>query len=274
MAARNQEQQAKARGDRLFGLQAARITRDAASALVAGAPYALAGTHLLAHELIGPFFSDERVWGAGIRHALMNEEAKEAARHFLGFAVLTVLAVVCPPAAFVVGVAVALGEVVHTRSRLDLYRGLINPELVLNRAELELELYIAYAGLALALVPEARTAVRAVSVGVRGGLRRGVGAGVRLAGRSVLRHASRQTTEALSRELLPALVRQAATNLVMDKLVEAVTGPILMRVQQEIAIHTAVGGSAGAAALIAAIERAAGRRAAEPLPPGFAAEAP
>jgi hypothetical protein len=273
MRQRNLEQQVKARGDRLFGLQSARITRDATSSQVAGVPFALAGAHLLAHEMIGPFFGGDRIWADGIYDALTEEDAKDTARHILEFAVLTVLAVCCPPAAFVVGAVIAAAEVIHARSRLDLYRALINPELVLNRAELELELYIAYVGFALALIPEATTAVRTVSIGVRKGLRSGAGAGLRLAGKSLLRHASRQTTAALSRELLPALVREVATNLVMNKVIEAVTGPILERIGREIALHSAVGGQAGAAALIQAIEHDAGRRAEEPLPPGLAEEA-
>ncbi|WP_207537829.1 hypothetical protein [Sabulicella rubraurantiaca] len=273
MARRNKEQREKAADDDLFGLQAARITRDAMAAQVPGAPYALTGTHLLAHEMLGPFFRGDPIWGAGIRHALLNEEAKATFSRFVEFAGLTILAVLCPPAAFVAGVALATVEVVHARSRMDLYGSLINPELVLNRAELEMELYISYVGLALALVPEATTAVRAVSVGVRGGLRAGAGAGLRIAGRSVLRHASRQTTEALSRELLPALIREAATNLVMDKVIEVVSGPVLAALERELAVHGAVGGRAGAERLIRSIEQDADRRAQAPLPPGFAQEA-
>jgi hypothetical protein len=272
MAQKNREQTEKARGDDLFGLQAARIAPSAMSAQVPGAPYALVNTHLLAHQLLGEFFNGDHIWGDGIRDALMNEEAKTRFIHVFEFVGLVMLAVLCPPAAFVAGVAIAVVEVVHAHARLDLYRGLINPELVLNRAELELELYIAYAGLALSLLPEATTAVRAASIGVRGGLRRGAGAGIRLAGRSLLRHASRQTTTALSRELLPALVREAATNLVMQHVIEIALGPVLERVQRQLAIHTAQGGIAGAEALIRAIEHDAGRRAEAPLPPGLAAE--
>ncbi len=272
MAEKNREQTEKAKGDDLFGLQAARITESAMAAQVPGAPYALTGTHLLAHQLLGDFFNGDPVWGAGIRDALMSEQSKSRFWLVVEFVGLVALAVLCPPAAFVLGVAIAVVEVSRAQSRLDLYRGLINPELVLNRAELELELYIAYAGLALSLIPEATTAVRAVSIGVRGGLRRGVGVGIRLAGRSVLRHASRQTTAALSRELLPALVREAATNLMIQHVIEIALGPVLERVQRQIAIHTAQGGTAGAEALIRAIEHDAGRRAEAPLPPGIEME--
>ncbi len=275
MARRNQEQTEKARGDRLFGLQAARIARDAAAAQVPGAPYALSGTHILAHELLGEFFDGDRIWGDGIRDALTGEEAKENLRLFGEFGALTALAVLCPPAApaaVVAGVFVAGVEVYHARSRLELHRALINPELVLNRAELELELYIAYAGVALSLLPEARTAIRAASIGVRGGLRRGAVAGARLAGRSVMRHASRQVTTALQRELLPALLQEVATGLAMQHVIETALGPVLARVERELALRRGVGGMAGAEALIQAIERDAGRRAEAPLPPGLDGE--
>ncbi|MFT8245007.1 hypothetical protein [Roseomonas sp. BN140053] len=272
MARRNAEQTAKAQGDELFGLQAAAIQRNAASTQVPGAPYALTGTHLLAHELLGAFFEGDRVWGAGIRDALMNEQAKKRFRLVFEFAALTLLAVLCPPAAFAVGVGLAVAEVAHARARLQLYRGLINPELVLNRAELELQLYVAYVGVALALLPEAGTAARAISLGVRGGMRAGAAVGARLAMRSVLRSANRQITHALSRQLLPTLVQEAATNLLIQHVIEAALGPVLERVQREIALHTAVGGRDGALALIEAIERDAGRRAEAPLPAALLGE--
>src|SRR5262249_51278281 len=131
-----------------------------------------------------------------------------------------------------------------------------------------------YAGLVLSLVPEATTAIKAASLGVRGAARVGVVGGLRIAGRSIVRTASRQVTEALSRELLPTLVREVATQVVMDQVLQAVLGPVIEHIEKELQLRTAVGGRQGALALIEAIERSAQRRAEAPLPPGFDDGAP
>ena len=173
----------------------------------------------------------------------------------------------CAPAAFVAGVAVAGHEVDKAQARKDLYRALINPELVLNRAEIELELYIAYVGLALSLLPEAGTALKAASLGLRGAARSGVAVGLRLAARSVARQISRQVTEQLARELLPALIQELAVNLLMEQVViPEVIGPMIAVGERELALRNSVGGRAGAERLIDEIERAAAQRAGRALP--------
>lgn len=269
MASKNREKQREARADRLFGIQAGRISESFAKDEDNIPGYTLGGIHKLAHQQIGQFFRGDSAYAEGIDYVFSVELGKGGITHFFEFTGLVLLSVLCPPAAFVAGVAVAAHEVEKAESRADLYKALINPELVLNRAEIELERYIAYAGLVLSLVPEATTAIKAASLGVRGAARVGVAGGLRIAGRSVMRHASRQVTEALSRELLPALVREVATQVVMDQVLQAVLGPVIERIEKELQLRMAVGGRQGALALIEAIERSAERRAEAPLPPGF-----
>jgi hypothetical protein len=274
MAFKNREKQEEARADRLFGLQAGRISESFAADEDNIPGYTLGGIHKLAHEQIGQFFRGDDSYAEGIDHAFSVELGKQGLTHFFEFTGIILLSVLCPPAAFVAGVAIAAHEVEKAESRADLYKALINPELVLNRAEIELERYIAYAGLVLSLVPEATTAIKAASLGVRGAARVGVVGGLRIAGRSIVRTASRQVTEALSRELLPTLVREVATQVVMDQVLQAVLGPVIEHIEKELQLRTAVGGRQGALALIEAIERSAQRRADAPLPPGFDDGAP
>jgi len=272
MARLNAEQRTEASGDLRFGLRVGRINEDYNASLVPGLPYNLAGVHLLAHEQIFPFFDGEiNAYAQGVDHIFSVELGIQGLTHFFTFTGLVLLAVVCAPAAFVAGVGTAAIEVERAEARRDLYRSLINPELVLNRTEVELECYIAYVGLALSLLPEAGTAARAISVGVRGAARRGAVAGMRIAARSVVRQASRQVTEQLAGDMLPALLREVTTNLLMEQvIVPQVIGPVIAAVEREMQVRMSVGGMAGANRLIEQIEAEAIRRSAVPLPHGLA----
>lgn len=263
----------EAGADPLYGLQVGRIQEDTGPAgQVPGLPYVLGGVHLLAHEQLYPFFGGDTAYAEGLNHVFSVELGKQGLTHFAIFTGLVLLAVVCAPAAFVAGVAVAVHEVDKAQDRRDLYRALINPELVLNLAEIEMELYIAYVGLALSLLPEAGTALKAASLGLRGAARSGVAVGLRLAARSIARTVSRQVTEQLARELLPALIHEFAVNLFMEQVViPKVIGPMIAAVERELALRTSVGGQAGADRLIDEIERAAALRSAHPLPAGTGA---
>jgi hypothetical protein len=267
MSRLNREKRQEAAADLRFGLRVGRISSEnPRSTAVPGLPYDLAGVHQLAHEQLYPFFGAETdAYAEGVNHIFGVELGIQGLEHFFTFTGLVLLAVVCAPAAFVAGVQLAAREVEHANARRDLYRSLINPELVLNRTEIELERYIAYVGLALSLLPEAGTAARAISVGVRGAARRGAMVGLALAGRSIVRHVSRQVTEQLAHELLPALIREVATNLLMEQvIVPAVIGPIVEAVERELRVRMSVGGLAGAERLIQQIEDEARRRAGQP----------
>jgi hypothetical protein len=267
MLRENANHQEKARGDRLFGVQVEEATRSQLYVSGGDAPFGLQGVHLLAHQQIGSFFHGSRIYERGVRHVLLNEISKREFVGFIEFTALVVLSVVCPPAAFVAGVGIAAYDVHHALGRRDLYRSLIDPSLVLNRAEVELGVYIAYAGLALSLLPEAGTAIKAGVAAGRGVAVGGLRAGARAAASSVVRSWTRQVTHALERELLPALVQEAAMNALMDKLIEAALPAVLDSIQREIAIHGAIGGQAGALRYLEDLERRMGHAAAAPLPP-------
>jgi hypothetical protein len=260
----NDEKQMEARFDPKFGLRTGRIQESSQGTDVPG--YKLSGIHQLAHEQIAEFFRGDSAYAEGIDHAFSVELGLQGLEHAFTFIGLAFLAVVCPPAAFVVGVELAAIEVVKAESRADLYRALIDPELVLNRAEIEMERYIAYVGLALSLLPEATTAVRAASIGLRGAAKKGLTTGLRIAGRSIIRQMSRQATEALLKASMERLLLELATNAIMELVIPSVVGPVIEAVEREIAVHTSVGGKKGALELIDAIEREAAKRQAAPLP--------
>lgn len=271
MARHNREKRMEALFDFRFGLRVGKISEDVQGLSVPGVGVQLAGVHQIAHEQIYAFFgSHTEAYSRGLNHVFGVELGIQAFEQFFTFTGMILLAVICAPAAFVAGVAVAAHEVEKAESRMDLYKALINPELVLNRAEIEMERYIAYVGFALSLLPEAGTAAKALSVGVRGAAKKGVGVGLRLAGRSVMRQVSRQVTEQLARDMLPALLHEIATNLIMEKVVVPyVIGPVIAQIEAELVLRTSVGGMAGAEKLIEELEQAAAKRNAAALPHGI-----
>jgi hypothetical protein len=254
-----------------FGIRTGKISEDVQGLVVEGVELQLAGVHQIAHEQIYPFFgSHTKTYASGLNYVFGVELGIQAFEHFAVFTGMILLAVICAPAAFVAGVASAAYEVHKANERMNLYKALINPELVLNRAEIEMERYVAYVGLALSLLPEAGTAVKAASVGFRGAAKKGIGVGLRLAGRAVVKQVSRQVTEQLAKEMLPALLHEIATNLLMEQVVVPyVVGPVIAKIQHELELTTSVGGMDGAEKLIAQLEAEAEQATQAPLPAGL-----
>lgn len=262
MQANNTEMLGKARRDVWFAFSASRISEHIPSATVSGSRYALQGIHLQAHEQLGEFFLGDRYYAQGIDLLFGSEEGRRALSGFFLTVGIVGLSILCPPAGFVVGVGVAAYEVGKAKEKERLYGALIDPELVLTRAEVEVELFAAYLGFALSLIPEAGTAVKAVARGGKVALRAGVGAGARAAGRYVVRRATKQIIEAASKDLLERFVVELTTNLVMERVIEQVMAPILAHLEREAQIRSAVGGPAGAQVILAILgeERAKAAR--------------
>jgi hypothetical protein len=246
MSANNTEMLGKVRSSATFAFRASRISDHIPSATVSGSRYALQGIHLVTHGQIGEFFAGDTFYALGI-DALFNAELGR--EELMGFGItvgIVLLSVLCPPLGFVVGVAVAVHDVRHARERERLYGALIDPELVLTRAEVEVELFAAYLGLAMSLVPEAGTIGGAVMRGGRVALRSGMRAGLRVARGFVVRRVTRQIVEAASRDLLQAFVTEILINEVMEKIIQKVMEPILAHIEREAQLTGAVGGREGA----------------------------
>jgi hypothetical protein len=259
MQSNNTEMIGKARDSAWWAFRASRISDNIPAATVPGSRYALQGIHLQVHLQIGAFFGGDVFYALGI-DALFNAELGRQELSSFGLNLgIVLLCVLCPPAGFLVGVAVAVGEVVHVRERARLYGSMLDPELVLTKAEVEVELFAAYLGLALSLLPEVGTAAGAVAHGGKVALRAGLRAGVRSAGRYVARRVARQVVEAAARDLLQAFITEILVNEVMSRVIEKVLEPVLAHIEREAILTGAVGGPEGArfALMVLGEERAA-----------------
>jgi hypothetical protein len=254
MRANNTEMLGKVREDARFAFKASRISDNIPSATIPGGRYALQGIHLVVHQEIGEFFAGDVFYALGVDDLFSAELGRQELAAFgltLGIVLLSVL---CPPLGFLAGVAVAVHDVRKAREKERLYGSMIDPELVLTRAEVEVELFAAYLGLALSLLPEVGTIGGAVMRGGRVALRAGIGAGMRSAGRHVARRVSRQIAEAASRDLLEAFITEILVNAVMEKIIQKVLEPILARIEREAQLTGAVGGPEGARFILMVLE--------------------
>lgn len=262
MQANNEEMLGKARQDRWFCFRASRLSENIPEATVSGSCYALQGIHLQAHLAIGEFFLGDPYYARGIDYLFMSEEGRQA---LIGFGImvgLVILSVLCPPAAFIVGVTIAVHDVAKAKEKERLFESMIDPELVLTRAEVEMELFAAYLGLALSLIPEAGTVIGAagrgakavVRTGLRAGLRQGLRAGASAVGRSIARSVARQMLHAMRQDLLTAFVRELSVNLVMDQVIQKAMAPVLAHIEREAMIEESVGGPEGARFVLAMLD--------------------
>jgi hypothetical protein len=207
----------------------------------------LQGIHKLADEQIGDSFVLAPNWYGRALNDLLSAEAGKAELLFAG---LTLLAVLCPPLGAVAGAVVAVRAYGKALEKKALFRSLIDPDLIMTRAEVEAELFAAELGLVLAFIPEVKPILRGAAKGiqvvteegVRGSaravvqqVRRGLSLEGLTAAASALRQRfAAQVAEQLKDGLIEAMIKQLAVNEVMDLfLSNLLVDPVIERIQEE-----------------------------------------
>jgi hypothetical protein len=246
MKADNKEITSKVTDDWRYAFEASQIQESLPAASIPGTSFALHGIHLQAHEQIGEFFQGCRYYPAGINALFNGRLGQESLTSFFEFTGLVLLAILCPPAAAVAGIGLAVHQYGLALEKEMLYDALIDPESVISHAEVEAELFAAKLGLALAFIPEVGSVLKVGSYGVKAVSRAGLAGGSRLVGRYVARRITSEMLEALSRNLAIAFAKEVVTNLVMNEIMEVVMEPIIKHIEREATITGAAGGSQGA----------------------------
>jgi hypothetical protein len=212
----------------------------------------LHGIHLLAHQQIAPYFGGSRAYAAGVQRLFMGEHALEVVESLLVLGALVVVSVLCPPLGYVAGAALAIAQYADTAEKVEIRDALVNPEQVVDLAELDVEQFAAALGVVLALIPEApaaiRTAYRAGAAAVE--------EGTLLAAKRVALTALRESAVAGMRRVIEqGFVKLVVTELVkvevMTTLLRHALAPLLRSVAESSRESGPVGGTRGALALIA-----------------------
>jgi hypothetical protein len=258
MSASNTEKTSEARDDWQYAFRASRINESLPSATIPGTSFVLQGIHLMAHQQLGEFFGGDPYYPEGINSLFNAELGFEALKDFFEYGGIILLSVICPPLGVAFGMATAVYHYEEAADRQELYQALIDPDLVMNRAELEAEMFAARLGLALAFIPEAGSILgRGASIGVRlgargsarlvartarGAIRRGL---VRSAGRALARHLTTAMIRQIEQGLVRAFISEIMIDRFMDRIIREVMEPVMAHVEREAAVTGSVGGSAG-----------------------------
>jgi hypothetical protein len=174
-----------------------------------------------------------------------GELGKKSLIDFFEFTGLVFLSVVCPPAAFVVGVGLALHTMAEAEDKAALYGALIDPEQIISRAEVEAELFAAKLGLALAFIPDAPAIAKGGIVGARVALEEGVMAGARSVFGAVRQSAMRAMAHALEKGLIETFVKECVKAEMINLVVERVMTPVIEDIEREVQATGPVGGLPG-----------------------------
>lgn len=247
MKRNNEEQQEETTSDSMHAFEMGQISEDAAKATIRGTTVPLQGIHLMAHETVGEFFRGDDWYGRGVDHIFSVVLGMRGLRTFFEVTIVLGLSVVCPPLGTAVGAGLALYQYAEALEKKQLYESLIDPELVISRAQLEAELFAAQLGVALSFIPEAGSIVaKGLGIGVRAGTRAGARVAGELAeeaveqtatrgiGRAIIGRLSREAAESLKHGVLVAFAREIVTDQVMDALVgKLMIEPIVQEIYRE-----------------------------------------
>jgi len=239
MLQNNAEMAKKAAGDKTFAFTSSPIEEQIPAATVSGSKYALQGVHLIAHEQIGDAFRGSSYYAGGIDDLFDSEEGKKAllgAGLMVGLVLISVLVPGGAVIAMAVGGVMGAHELDKAYEKKRLYRALIDPDLVLRYADVEAELFAAWIGAAIAVIPEAGPATKALLAGGKQVLKGEAKAVAKTAGKAIAKRVVAELAEYAAKDLLEAFVKEAVINVVMDQIMQRALGPLIEHVSKEAAI--------------------------------------
>jgi len=257
----NREITEEAKSSPVFAFRNQQIIEDAARA-AAETRFTLTGIHQLAHEQIGEFFEGDPFYALGVQDLLIAELGRREIWAFFEFTGLTVLSILCPPLGVVAGIGTGLYHYAEAREKERIYQALIDPELVISRAEVEADLFATKLGAVLSFLPvavelgaAAKQAFRVV--GTEAGVAaREAGAGARAAAK--LAEEAGKLYLTAEEGFTKLLATQLAENWVADQVISLALTPIMERLDEEWGTTGPIGGLDRALAKV--IERAERRR--------------
>lgn len=220
----------------MFAFRVGKIREDLPGRTIPYTDLALQGIHLLTHEAIGDAFGGARAYALGVQYVFNVEQGRQMLMVFGETVSVIALAVICPPAAAALG-AVFAGIHYSDAAEIDtLYGALIDPELILNRAEVEFDLFLAGFEIALSVLPEAGALIRLGSSGVRVGMRSGLRAGARSLGRRARRQLMVSVGRQIKTGIANHVVREVLTDRAMTLILPHLLGPVMNQIHREISV--------------------------------------
>jgi hypothetical protein len=254
MAEKNQEITDKTLGDFEFGFEkGGPIVENVREATISGTSVVLQGVHLIAHKEIGEFFRGDAFYARGVDFLFSSELGLRSLTAFGEFVGIVLLTVVCPPAGIAAGIAAAEYHYEEAVEKEDIYKALIDPELVVTRAEVEAGLFAAKLGYALSFLPVgfeiAGAARQAFKVAATEAVEEAATAAARTAAAEAAEAAAVQLITKVEAGLVEKFVVELAKAWLINKVLEAGIRPFIEAIQKEVTATGPVGGLDRALAL-------------------------
>lgn len=195
----------------------------------------LSGIHQLADRRLRPLFPDEQVYVEAMRRLTATEIGRAELLEFFNLVGLTVLAIFCPPAAFLVGAVQAVEGLRVAFQHVGIQRAMLGGDEIISQAEAEAELWGAVIGAALTFLPEvpsvARTAVSGTRAFVKGETREAAVLAARQAMRRAVTHLGEMTAERFAKAFVRDMVTGYIINLALSAAIGRVTEAVARQVQ-------------------------------------------
>jgi hypothetical protein len=203
---------------------------------VPGTGFILQGVHRLAHETVSEFFRGDVYYNMGVRLAMRTEDTRRWLKEVVAFAIPLVLFIVCEPLGIIAGAAFALEAREEAAEKIEAYRGLIDPDLVFDYAQLEADLFATDIGVALSFIPVPGLGRTASKIGARAGLSLLKGE-VRAAGGIIIRSVHRVLTKAMLKairgNIVKAFIKQVVMTELMGIALNKMIAPVIEQIQRQ-----------------------------------------
>ena len=249
----------QADGDVTYGFTATSIQKDIEHATVPGSTYSLAGIHHLAHTELAEFFAGDRFYALGIDALMDSELGRKALVGQLEMVGLVLISVLCPPAGIVLGIELAAYHLAEAYERKMVYQALVDPDVVLSRAEVELGLFAAWFGMVVSLLPVLGKLAGAFKTAapLAGAAEGELSASARMAASSAGEEAAAVVGQ-VERDLVGQFIRDLMINEALSEAIGVALGPVFAHLQHRLETSAAVGGLDRALAMVLARRAAAG----------------
>ncbi|EKV27266.1 hypothetical protein C882_1768 [Caenispirillum salinarum AK4] len=243
MLANNAEMQRKTKAEDDFAFLSGKISDDLPNRTVPYTSYKLQGVHLLAHEAVGDAFQGDRAYAGGLDFVMSVELGRQGLVAFGQTVSLLALAVVCPPLAMVAGAGVAAASYADAAGQARLYGAMIDPEVILSKAQVEMDLFLAELEVVMAAIDVVVPVLKTAGAGARVVGRQGSAAGVGAMGRHARRRFMDSMAEQARHGIEVAVAKEVLTEQAMGQVMPLVLGPLMREIHREITIG-AGGGAA------------------------------
>jgi hypothetical protein len=244
MLAKNESVRQKNRADYEYAFEHAQIhkvDKDTPPAVVLAPTtvkrWTLTGIHALAHTSVGIHFKGDAFYENALDRLISQEYYWRSFAEDMIFIFGIAFTIICPPLgaalSFAANLALGIEKYGHAKEQEEIYGAVMNPEQVLDYAELQVELFMAKLQIGLSfleLIPGAGKGAKALTgIGkkaVQGGLKAGIRGEVKQLAKRVVMEELEKIAKLSAENFVKAFALELVEESIEDKIIDAVLGPV------------------------------------------------